>query len=244
MQDDEHRYRMQIARQRVEEILTEMAEEGGDDEGNIAITAEGDGTFTVKDPEGDIKGIKSYEEALEIKEQIEEREAEKWAEEAWAKEEAKLQIDEVMPPQHLKEDIMDAKQDPGNLLLNILRGIFFIPVGILLSILLNSLYLILMVWLCNNDPRRLFYELLWGWPLAFGVLLPIGLSYLVFYLSVKIAPNRRWGAILFGIFYGLLLLLYLIGLIRDIEIHILFRIITLLCMGIGGALGFRGALAK
>jgi len=125
-----------------------------------------------------------------------------------------------------------------------IRWIAFIPVGFVLSILLNMLVLISFTWMTENDGRMLIKDFFFsGYPL-FGLFIAGGVAYGISILTTHICPKPRIGAVVYGILYILYALSTLINFYGQDNISKVVATIVVVGVSVGSMIGVVSAYSE
>jgi hypothetical protein len=125
-----------------------------------------------------------------------------------------------------------------------IRWIAFIPVGFILSILLNMLVLISFTWMTENDGRMLIKDFFFsGYPL-FGLVIAGGVAYGISMLTTHICPKPRIGAVVYGILYILYALSTLINFYGQDNISKVVATIVVIGVSVGSMIGVVSAYSE
>lgn len=124
-----------------------------------------------------------------------------------------------------------------NVALLAIRWIAFIPVGIILSIVLNMLVLLAFTWMTENDGRMLIKDFFFsGYPL-FGLFMAGAAAYGISTLTAFICPKPKIGSVIYGTLYILYALSTLINFYGQDNISKVVATIVVLGIAVGSIIG-------
>ncbi len=140
----------------------------------------------------------------------------------------------------------DTNTSPWNTnpFLVILRWIGFIPIGFILSILLNMLVLFAFTWMTKNDGRMLIKDFFFsGYPLV-GLFMAGGAAYGISTLATNIAPKPKVGAIIYGTLYVLYAITTLLNFYQQDDMSKVVATIVVVGISVGSVMGVMNAYSE
>lgn len=125
-----------------------------------------------------------------------------------------------------------------------IRWLAFIPVGFILSILLNMLVLLGFTWMTENDGRMLIKDFFFsGYPL-FGLFMAGAAAYGIAMLTTFICPKPKIGAVIYGTLYILYALSTLINFYGQDNISKVVATIVVVGIAVGSMIGVVAAYGE